>query len=205
MPRVSKIATMPEEFRAWLRRALIDRGYGDIKAVCAELNAMLKESGHEATVGKSAVGEEAKRLKELAENVRATTEAAASIAEAARDDGDVRSEALMATIQTDVWGALLEMRGASKIADPAERMKTLTKVAKSIGEMSRARVNQSRWNQVVRERAKDVADKTAKALRKSGMPSALINDIRASILGIAAQQAAPAARAAAAVPAEVSV
>lgn len=184
MPRVPKIAKLPPELRAWLRKALVDRGFGDIQGVTAELNEMLSAAGVSETVGKSAVGIEAQRIKRLEQDVRAATEAAQAIAEGSRDDADARSEALIATVQADVWKAMLDLREADKAPEPEARLRMLTKAATSVAEMSRARVNQAKRRDEVELRVKAAADAAAKLARKGGASAATIAEIKTAILGI---------------------
>lgn len=192
MPRVKKINRLPESLRLRLAAELVARGFGDIVKLTEDLNAWIAAEGLATTVGKTAVGKEAQRIKRLQENIRATTEAARIIADTHRDDGDVRSEALMATVQTDVWAALLELREADAEEDPLERLKALTKAATSVGELSRARVNQSKWRQDVDGRVHAAAEKATRLARKGGADPATVAEIRASILGITQpQRAAP--------------
>lgn len=187
MPRVGKIAQLPPELRERLHKALISRGCGDIVAVTDELNAWIAKEGLATTVGKSAVGKEAQRIRRLQENIRVTTEAARVIAETSRDDGDVRGEALLATIQTDTWNTLLELREADSMDDPLERLKALTKAATGIAETSRARVNQAKWRGEVEAKVKAAAEAAGKLLRKSGASATTIAEIRNGILGITAR------------------
>ncbi|MCW5657434.1 MAG: DUF3486 family protein [Burkholderiaceae bacterium] len=186
----SKIAQLPEEIRAWLHKAIVERGFGDIVALTEELNALCKQGGVAISIGKSAVGEESKKVKRAQEAIRATTEAAKLIAESSRDDSDSRSEAAIALVQSQVFDLLLELREADDEADPVERMKVMTKVAKSLSEMSRARVNQAKWRTEVEGRAKAAADKVAKLAKKGGMDAGTVAEIRASILGIVKREPA---------------
>lgn len=184
MPPVGKIAQLPQEMRAWLHRAIVERGFGDIVGITEELNALCKEGNVAITIGKSAVGAESQRVKRAQEAIRATTEATRLIADASRDDTDSRSEAAIALVQSQVFELLLELREVDDDGDPVERMKVLTKVAKSLSEMSRARVNQAKWRADVETRAKAVADKAAKLAKKGGMDAKTVEEIRRSILGI---------------------
>lgn len=193
MPPVSKIATLPEELRAWLQRAIVDRGYGDIVGLTEELNAMCKAGGVAITIGKSAVGEESKRVKRAQESIRATTEAARLIAEASPDDADQRSAAAMALVQSEMFELLLDVREAEGVQDPVERMAMMDKAALALSRLSRARVNQARWAVDVSERAKAAADQVSKLARQGGLSEATVATIRASILGIAPQASAPSA------------
>lgn len=185
MPPRSKIAQLPKEMREWLHKAFVERGFGDIVGITDELNQLCKEGNVAITVGKSAVGAESQKVKRAQEAIRATTEATRLIAEASRDDEDSRSEAAIALVQSQVFELLLELREAvDEESDPVERMKVLTKVAKSLSEMSRARVNQAKWRTEVETRLKAAADKVSKLAKKGGMDAKTVAEIRASILGI---------------------
>lgn len=191
MPPVGKIAQLPEDIRAWLHRAIVERGFGDIVGLTEELNALCKEGNVAISIGKSAVGAESQRVKRAQEAIRATTEATRLIAEASRDDADSRSEAAIALVQSQVFELLLELREVDDDGDPVERMKVLTKVAKSLSEMSRARVNQARWRTDVETRAKAVAEKAARLAKKGGMDAKTVDEIRRSILGIVKREPPP--------------
>ena len=54
MPPRGKIAQLPDELRAWLHKAIVERGYGDIVALTDDLNALCKEGGVAISIGKSA-------------------------------------------------------------------------------------------------------------------------------------------------------
>jgi hypothetical protein len=120
--------------------------------------------------------------------VNDSTEAARLMSDTSRDDSDVRGEAIMATVQTDIWSTLLELREADNIADPMDRLKALTKAATSVGELSRARVNQAKWRAEVDAKVQDAADKVTKLARTGGLDEKTAAEIRASILGITQRQ-----------------
>jgi hypothetical protein len=185
MPPVSKIAKLPPEMRSWLHQTFVDRAFGDIEEITQELNSLMKQAGVAISIGKSAVGAESQKVKRAQEAIRATTEATKLLAESSRDDGDTRSEATMALIQSDVFELLLELREADSEADPAERLGLLIKAAKNIGGLSRARVNQAKWRTEVEGRAKEAADAVAKIAKTGGLQAAQVDEIRAQILGIA--------------------
>jgi len=190
MPQVPKVYLLSEADRDWLYRELVARGFGDIVQLTADLNARLAEQGEDLTLGKSAIGKEAQRIKRLQENIRATTEAARQIADTHRDDADTRSEALMAVVQTDIWDAMLQLREAGEVEDPLDRIKALTKAGTAVGEMSRARVNQSKWRAEVDARVQAAAEKVNKLHRSGGLDAKTAAEIRASILGITARKQA---------------
>ena len=190
MPPVGKIAQLPEDLRAWLHKAIVQRGYGDIVALTEELNALCKEGGVAISVGKSAVGVESQRIKRAQEAIRATTEAARLIAESAPDEGDHRSAAAMAIVQSEVFDLLLKVRESDEIEDPVERLGIMNEAALGLSRLSRSRVNQARWADELDKRAKAAAERVEKLAAKGGMDARTVAEIRASILGIVKPQAA---------------
>lgn len=196
MPPRGKIATLPQEIRAWLHKAIVERGYGDIVGLTEELNQLCKEGGVAITVGKSAVGAESLRIKRAQEAIRATTEAARLIAESAPDEGDHRSAAAMAIVQSEVFELLLKVRESDDIDDPVARLAVMNEAALGLSRLSRSRVNQARWAAEVEARARAAASRVEQLAKKGGMDARTVAEIRASILGIAKRPAdAPAAAA----------
>lgn len=185
MPPVPKIAKLPQELRDWLQRTLIERAHGDIQAVTDELQEMLREANIAVYIGKSAVGAESLKIKRAQEAIRATTEAAKLIAATASDDTDSRSEAAMAIVQSEVFELLLKVREADDEMDPVERLAVMNDAALGLSRLSRARVNQARWSQEVKERAKSAADAVSKIAKTGGLNASQVSEIRAQILGIA--------------------
>ncbi len=196
MPPRSKIATLPDDLRAWLHKAIVQRGYGDIVALTEELNALCKEGGVAITVGKSAVGKESQRIQRAQEAIRATTEAARLIAESSPDEADHRSAAAMAIVQSEVFDLLLKVREGDDYTDPAERLGLMNEAALGLSRLSRSRVNQSRWAAEVEARTKAAADRVAKLAKRGGADAKTIAEIRESILGIVKRDTPPPAAAA---------
>lgn len=192
MPPRTKIAKLPENIRAWLRRAIVEHGFGDITALTAELNALCREGGHDVTIGRSAVGAESQRVRRAQEAIRATTEAARQIAETSPDDADQRSAAAMAIVQSEVFELLLKVRESAEIDDPVERLGVMNEAALGLSRLSRARVNQARWATDVETRAKAAADRVARMAKDGGASPAIIRQIKEEILGIAARRPAQA-------------
>lgn len=190
MPPVSKIAQLPDEIRTWLHTTLVKRSFGSIEAVTAELQAMLQEAGVAMYIGKSAVGAESLKIKRATERIKATTEAAKLISESSRDDGDTRSEAVMALVQGEVFDLMLQIGDADAEEDPAARLDMLNQSALAISRLSRARVSQSRWRNEVEKQVKEAADAVAKIAKTGGLQKSQVDEIRAQILGITKRVAA---------------
>ena len=184
MPPVSKIAKLPADLRAWLHKAIVERGFGDIVGLTDELNALCKEGGVAVSIGKSAVGVESQRVKRAQEAIRATTEAARLIAESSPDEGDNRSAGAMAIVQSEVFDLLLQVRESEDITDPLERLAVMNEAALGLSRLSRSRVNQARWNSEVEAKANAAAAAVTKIAKTGGLSAAQVSEIRAQILGI---------------------
>ena len=184
MPPRSKIAQLPAEMREWLHKALVERAFGDIVALTEELNAKLKEGGIAVYVGKSAVGAESQKVQRAQEAIKATTDAAKLLTDTSRDDGNLRGEAVMAMVESEMFQTMMDLREAEAEQDPFKRMEAMSKAAKNIAALSRARVNQSKFRLEIEARVKAAADKVDKLARKGGLNAATANEIRRAILGI---------------------
>ena len=137
MPAPTKIALLPESVRAELDARLVRRAFSDYHA----LAAWLGEQGYE--IGKTAVHAYGQGLKRKLAAIRASTEAARLIAEAAPDEEDRRSEAVMSLVQSDMFAMLVALQEAED-ADPQERIKLLGSAARAIADLSRASIAQKK-------------------------------------------------------------
>lgn len=189
MPQPKKIAKLPADIRMWFERAVVERGFSDIVELTQELNAICAKQGVPITIGKSAVGLESQRIKRAQEAVRMTTEAARLIAESSPDEGDNRSAAAMALVQSEMFGVLLRIQetGSEELDDVA-RLEVMNDAALGLSRLSRSRVNQAKWNADVEARTKAAADKVAKIARKGGADAKTVAEIRSQILGIAKRE-----------------
>ena len=107
MPAPSKIDLLPAATRAELNRQLVKRAFSDYEALAVWL------AGQGFQIGKSTVGRYGQKLERKLEAIRASTEAARSIAEAAPDDADLRSAAVMSLVQTEIFDVLVNLQEAS--------------------------------------------------------------------------------------------
>ncbi len=179
MARRSKISTLPAEVRTWLDRALAAGNFSGYE----QLETLLADKGF--TIGKSSIHRYGQRLEQKLAAVKASTEAARAIAEAAPDDADLRSAAAMSLVQTEIFNVMVALQEAGDEADPAERLKLMARAAKPLAELSRASVNQKKWETEVNTRIKAAADAAEKIARKGGLSASSVDAIRKSILGIA--------------------
>jgi hypothetical protein len=179
MPAPAKIALLPAEVRDELNRRLVQGGFGGLEA----LESWLEEQGFE--IGKSSIGRHSQALKRKLAAIRASTDAAAAIAAAAPDDADLRSAATMSLVQTELFDVLVALQEAEEADDPKDRLKILASAGKTIAEISRASVNQKKWQAEVSAKAEAAAAAAEKIAKKGGLSAKAVDEIRRQILGIA--------------------
>lgn len=181
MAKRSEVTALPPEARKWLDQELAENNFSGYMRIAAAL----KDRGY--SISKSSVHRYGQKLENRLAAIKASTEAAQAIVDAAPDEGDARSEATMALVQTEMFEALLAMQEDADM--PVEkRLKTMTGAMKSIALASRASVNQKKWVVEVREKleakllaASDEAEVIAK---DAGMSEENWAAIRAKFLGV---------------------
>ena len=149
MPRRSKIDALPPELKAQLERILTDRAHGGYEA----LSAWLREQGYE--ISKSALHRADQRIQRVMAQIKASAEAARLLAQAAPDEADEHSAAVIRMVQSALFDAMLKVREAED-ADPAEQVKLLSSAARAIAEASRASIGQKKWAEEVRARLDEI-------------------------------------------------
>lgn len=127
----------PED-RATFERELIRRNFADYDG----LVVWLTENGFE--LSRSAAYRHASKLKRRIQAVRNSTEAARMIAEAAPDDSDLRSAAVISLVQSELFDVMVSLQDLDEAA-PAERVALLKEAAKSVLDMTRASTLQKEW------------------------------------------------------------
>lgn len=146
MPPRSKIQQLPPEDKAWLDKALISGNFSGYEA----LEAALAERGYQ--IGKSSINRYGQNLERKLSAIKASTDAAAAIAEAAPDDSDLRSAAVISLVQTELFDLLVALQEVGDEGDPIDRAKLMARIAKSASELSRASVNQKKWQASLRDK-----------------------------------------------------
>lgn len=180
MPKREKIATLPPEIRAWLEAELVKRGFGGYQQL-----EQLILAEHGVKIDHSTIARYGQKLERKLAAIRASTEAARSIAQAAPDDADLRSAAVMSLVQTEIFEVLVNLQEASdEDVDQVTRVKLLSQAAKNIATLSRASVNQKKWQAEVAARTELAANRIADIAKKGGMSDEAIITIREAIAGI---------------------
>uniref|UniRef100_UPI003561BF42 phage protein Gp27 family protein n=1 Tax=Actibacterium sp. TaxID=1872125 RepID=UPI003561BF42 len=128
MPPPRKVDLIPEELRKWLKEALSSRGFGDIIAVTDELNFKLEAAGLQLNVGKTAVGEFSKLLKDQRE--------AFGIAETLMADMDIDKESEIHKVLMHMIASMaMQLMKATREDDghlPAKDLMALGKMLKDL-------------------------------------------------------------------------
>lgn len=148
-----------------------------------EIAKILQERGY--NVSKSSVHRYGQKVEQKLAAVQASTQAAMMIADAAPDDSDMRSSAVLSLVQTELFNALIALQESENPdADPADRIMLMAKAGKGIAEIAKASVNQKKWESEVKERVQAAAKEVDKIVKKSGLSKETANEIRKQILGI---------------------
>jgi hypothetical protein len=145
MPAKSKIASLPADVRRWLDGALAEGNFSGYDL----LSGALQERGY--GISRASVHRYGQRLERRLAAIRASTEAARAIAEAAPDDADHRSAAVISLVQSELFEMLLKVE-ESQDTPPEERVALLSSASRSIAELARASIAQKRHAETVRSR-----------------------------------------------------
>ncbi len=179
MARESSIDLLSAEDKTWLDKRFMDQGFCGYE----EIANILQERGY--NVSKSSVHRYGQKVEQKLAAVQASTQAAMMIADAAPDDSDMRSSAVLSLVQTELFNALIALQESENPdADPADRIMLMAKAGKGIAEISKASVNQKKWESEVRERVKAAAKAVEKIVKKGGMSKDTVDEVKKEILGI---------------------
>ncbi len=175
MARRCKVDTLPAALKAELERLLADRAHGGYEALAAWL------AGQGYQIGKSSLHRYDTRVQAVMSRIKASTEAARLLAQAAPDEADEHSAAVLRIVQSALFDALTRVSEASEEADPAEQVKVLSQAARAISEASRASIGQKKWADEVRARIEEVE----RVAQKSGkrLDAATLEEIKRGLYG----------------------
>jgi hypothetical protein len=180
MGRESAIDQLKPEDKQKLDRWLMDKGFCGYEEIANKLT----ELGY--SIGKSSIHRYGQKLENKLAAVQASTQAAMMIADAAPDDGDLRSSAVLSLVQTELFNALLALQESDNPdADPADRIMLLAKAGKGIAEIAKASVNQKKWELEIKDKVEAAAKAVENIVKKGGLSQESAAEIRSQILGIA--------------------
>ena len=165
MGRKSSISRLEPDIKAYIEAKL-----SEDRLTLEELIADLRRQFPGAAAAgelpsRHAVGRYRKHLDERLAAIRASTEAAKIIRATVGDREDARSEALLAMIQSELFDSIMLLQSATaEGVDPAERVDLLSKAGKHIATITRASVQDKRYQAeaVAAIRAELLAEQRAK-------------------------------------------
>ena len=171
MARASSIQALPLEVQKWLDDALIDNNFSGYQ----DLEEYLRGKGF--NISRSAIHRYGQNFEKRLQAIRDSTKAAEMIAKAAEDQGEHRSEAVIALVQSNVFELLISL-------EEAKRVKMLADVAHAMANLTRASVNLREYQEKVKAKVAAVADAVSKSAKKGGLSADAADEIRRQILGI---------------------
>jgi hypothetical protein len=178
VPRPSPIDDMTPEQRQAFESELIRRNFKDYDG----LVEWLKGNGLE--ISRSAAYRHGSKLQRRLQAVRNSTEAAKLIAEAAPDDADLRSAAVISMVQSELFDVMVTLQDLDE-AEPGERVGLLKEAARSVLDMTKASVLQKKWQQEMQAKVQAAAEKVTETVRAAGVSPETIEIIRRDVLGLA--------------------
>lgn len=181
MAKRSNIDMLPENIRLAFERRLAENGFANY----TELTKWLNGQGYE--VSRSAVHRYGQKIERRFASIKASTEAARLIAEGAADEGDARSEALMAMLQTELFDALVQI---GEIPDEelnaVERFGMMAEGAKKVSGLISASTRLKQFQAALKEKmAQKFAELEAESAKQgSGIDADTLQRIRQEVYGV---------------------
>lgn len=185
MGRKSSISRLPPEIKSYIE-AMLATGSQTLDELIADLRERFPAAAVSGELpSRSAMHRYGNKLDRKLSAIRASTEAALIIQAHAGDDGDARSGALTALIQTELFEALMDLKEADdEDVDAGERVGILSAAAKNIATLTRSSVALKQFQAKVRDATKAAAASVEKTARKAGLSDETVAEIKARILGI---------------------
>lgn len=182
MGNKSCIVRLPEDVRKSIERLLADPA-NTLDGVMAALRAAFPD--RDDLPSRSSLGRYGQRLNQRLAAIRASTEAARIISEQAGDEKDLRSEAVLALVQSELFEVIVNLQEATDADDPAERVGLLSNAAKNIATLTRASIALKRHQRQVSDAiAAKVAEMERAAKSGSGLDADTLRRVREEIYGI---------------------
>lgn len=185
MGRKSSISRLPPEIKSYIE-AMLATGSQTLDELIADLRARFPAAAVSGELpSRTAVHRYGAKLDRKLSAIRASTEAALIIQAQAGDDGDARSGALTALIQTELFEALMDLKEADdEDVDVGERVGILSAAAKNIATLTRSSVALKQFQAKVRDATRAAASAVEKTAKKAGLSDETVAEIKARILGI---------------------
>ena len=181
MAKRSTLATLPADIRQAFERKLAENGFANY----SELTEWLQEQGYE--VSRSAVHRYGQKIERRFAAIKDSTEAARMIADQATDEGDTRSEALMAMLQTELFNAMVDIGEIDEEKlPPIERFGLMADAAKNIAALTSASARLKQFQASLRDKMeRKFAELEAESTQQnSGLDKETLQRIRQEVYGV---------------------
>lgn len=171
MPARSKITLLPDELRAELERRLITSGFSNYDAIAKWLREQ------DVDISRSAIHRFGQDFATKCEAIKIATEQAKAIVGVVGDDEGNMNEALIRLIQQLSFDILVK----SQDADIAS---LLPKMGQMVARLSKASVDQKKWQREIKEKAVQAVKNIETKVQKRMDPE-LFKIVKEEIYGIA--------------------
>lgn len=179
MAKQSAIDQLNPDDKFWLDTWFKDKGFCGY----VEIAEILMERGY--SISKSSVHRYGQKLEQKLAAVQASTQAAILIADAAPDDSDMRTQAVLSLMQTQLFDTLIALQEAgAEGVDPAKRLALIASCGKGIASIAQASIGQKKWMLEVRDRVEKAAQAVESIVKKGGLSKEAAAAIKREILGI---------------------
>ncbi len=179
MARQTAIDQLSDEDRKWLDEQLFANNFQGYE----QLSQQLEKRGYQ--IGKSSVQRYGKKIETRLQAVQDSTQAAIYMAEKMPDDAGALTNSVLHMMQTEFFNALTDLQKGEEDYDPMGRMLALSKVGKGMAEISKASINQKKWQVEVKDKAQKAAEAVSNIATKGGLQADTVQEIRRMILGVA--------------------
>lgn len=170
MTQRSLVESLPPDIRAWIDQALVEGNFSGYQA----LEELLRAKGYE--ISKSAIHRYGQAFERRLGALKLATEQARAITEAAPDDEDAVSQALVRLYQEKTFDLLLKMEIDPKIS--------FASLGQAIAQISGTSTTLKRYQSEVRAKTKAVAKSVEHIAQQGGLSAETAASIRQAILGI---------------------
>ena len=177
MAKRSSVEQLPQVIRHELERKLADNGFSDYTALAEWLN----EKGYE--ISRSTVHRYGAKIQKRFASIKASTEAARLIAEGASDEGDTRSEALVAMVQTELFDALVEIGDMDDLT-PVEKFNMIAKASKNVASLTSASTRLKKFQTELKDRMDKAFAEIEQQNKQGTLDEATLKRIRTEVYGL---------------------
>jgi hypothetical protein len=149
MPQRSKVFALPEGIKRELDKRLVNGGFSNYEA----LSTWLAENGY--GISKSSLHRYGTEFEQRLVALKIATEQARAVVEAAGDEEGNMNEALIRLIQQESFNVLVKLNEEDKNA-------ILPKLGIMVAKLSKASVDQKKWAQELRQKARTAVENIEK-------------------------------------------